>query len=442
MNEAVQVAIIVVTGWVISVCLHEFAHALVAYLGGDSSVKSKGYLYLNPFAYTDIWWSVLLPTLFILIGGIGLPGASVQIQSERLKNSYWSSLVSAAGPLTTFAFVLLLIGLIRTGTLPETWLFSFCWLLNIEIVVLILNLLPVPGLDGFGIIEPLLSESLRMRLRPFYKYGMLIIILLIFVIPGPNHLIWAAAMQLMNLAGIPALFVERGEYLYARGSFPVAALVLAVGSLVLFCKKHFDWYLKGEKLLRLEKYDECANLMRRVIARSDDARAYKLNALACAGLAEKSDQAESSGCKTEALASIEKCLKLEPEACENWMAKGLVCESIGDLDLALEAYEKALQLNKNFDYAFARYCSVLWKKNEIDSMLSACDQRLSILPSDGEPLFQKGIALTTMEQFEEALACFEKCISLGVHEDLSRKNREIVLNAIEKTSSNPTEPSA
>lgn len=253
MDESVLVAGIVVAGWVISVCFHEFAHALVAYLGGDKSVKSKGYLYFNPFAYTDIRLSVILPTLVILIGGIGLPGASVQIRDDKLRNRYWSSLVSAAGPFATFLFGLWLAVLINSGTLSGTWLVSFCWLLNIEIIVLILNLIPLPGLDGFGIIEPFLSKSLKASLRPLYKYGFVIIIALLWVIPGPNELLWKTASAVMDLLDIPPLLIMRGEYLYRHGSFPVAAVVITLASISYFIKQRFNWYAKGEKLLQTEE---------------------------------------------------------------------------------------------------------------------------------------------------------------------------------------------
>lgn len=77
------VAIFVCLGWIISVCLHEFGHAIVAYWGGDTSVKDKGYLTLNPLKYTDINLSLTLPLIFLLMGGIPLPGAAVYINEEK-----------------------------------------------------------------------------------------------------------------------------------------------------------------------------------------------------------------------------------------------------------------------------------------------------------------------------------------------------------------------
>src|SRR5271163_4499223 len=85
--------------WILSVSCHEFAHAIVAYWGGDTSVKSKGYLTLNPFSYTDIGMTIVWPAVLLVMGGIGLPGAAVFIDSSKLRNRAWDSAVSAAGPL-------------------------------------------------------------------------------------------------------------------------------------------------------------------------------------------------------------------------------------------------------------------------------------------------------------------------------------------------------
>ena len=81
-----SVAAFVCIGWNISVCLHEFGHAIVAYWGGDTSVKDKGYLTLNPLKYTDINLSLTLPLISVLMGGIPLPGAAVYINHHRLRN--------------------------------------------------------------------------------------------------------------------------------------------------------------------------------------------------------------------------------------------------------------------------------------------------------------------------------------------------------------------
>src|SRR2546422_3391765 len=66
--------IIVLALWIFSVCLHEFGHAWAAYCGGDHTVREKGYLTLNPLRYTHPVYSILMPVVFMMLGGIGLSG--------------------------------------------------------------------------------------------------------------------------------------------------------------------------------------------------------------------------------------------------------------------------------------------------------------------------------------------------------------------------------
>src|SRR5689334_2297001 len=102
------VVLFICFGWMLSLCLHEFGHAIVAYWGGDTSVKDKGYLTLNPLKYTDPNLSLLMPMLFLLIGGIALPGGAVYINHNRLRNRFWQSAVSAAGPIADIILACLL----------------------------------------------------------------------------------------------------------------------------------------------------------------------------------------------------------------------------------------------------------------------------------------------------------------------------------------------
>ncbi len=66
-------------GFVISLCVHEFGHAIVAYHCGDRTVRDKGYLTLDPLRYTDLQYSIVFPLIIMALGGIGLPGGAVYI---------------------------------------------------------------------------------------------------------------------------------------------------------------------------------------------------------------------------------------------------------------------------------------------------------------------------------------------------------------------------
>ncbi|MEM9137739.1 MAG: site-2 protease family protein, partial [Cyanobacteria bacterium P01_F01_bin.42] len=90
-------ALLVFAGFILSVCLHEFGHAIVAYWGGDRSVQQKGYLTLNPLKYTHPTYSIVMPLIFLLLGGLPLPGAAVYINTRALRSRGWRSAVAVAG---------------------------------------------------------------------------------------------------------------------------------------------------------------------------------------------------------------------------------------------------------------------------------------------------------------------------------------------------------
>jgi Zn-dependent protease len=151
--------LLVLGGWGVSLCLHEFGHAIVAYRGGDREVYFKGYLTLDPRRYTDPVMSLLLPLIFLAIGGIPLPGGAVWINHYALRSKRVESMVSLAGPLSKLALGLLLIISVEVFQ-PSLGLASaLSFLALLQVFAFVLNILPVPGLDGWGVIEPYLSPE-------------------------------------------------------------------------------------------------------------------------------------------------------------------------------------------------------------------------------------------------------------------------------------------
>src|SRR6184192_2576530 len=181
---ALLTILFVVGGWITSLCIHEFGHAFVAYLGGDRSVASAGYLSLNPLKYTHPVLSIALPVVFLLIGGIGLPGGAVYLNERAIRTDWWRSFASAGGPLGNLLFAIL-IGwpfLVFQG-LPPFGDFHFwaalAFLVFLQLTALLLNLIPIPPFDGFGIIAPWLSIELRMLAN---RLGMLPLLVLFYLL--------------------------------------------------------------------------------------------------------------------------------------------------------------------------------------------------------------------------------------------------------------------
>src|SRR5258708_8489085 len=103
-----EIFLFVTVGWIFSVCLHEFGHAVVALRGGDYTVREKGYLSMNPLHYAHPVYSFLMPLVFMFLGGIGLPGGAVYIEDRLLRSDGWRTATSLAGPAMNVILVLLL----------------------------------------------------------------------------------------------------------------------------------------------------------------------------------------------------------------------------------------------------------------------------------------------------------------------------------------------
>lgn len=164
----------ILIGWVMSVTLHEFAHGLVGHWGGDYTVRERGGLTLNPFQYIDPIMSIGLPILFLIMGGIPLPGGATYIRRDLLRSRGWDTAVSAAGPAMNFILFLLLAipllpstGWIDISKHPLEWTTAqkfVATMCSLQLLSVFLNLVPVPPLDGFGMIAPYLKEDLRIKL--------------------------------------------------------------------------------------------------------------------------------------------------------------------------------------------------------------------------------------------------------------------------------------
>lgn len=204
--------IIIFFGWIFSLCLHEFSHALVAYYGGDTTVREKGYLTFNPLKYTHPMLSLGIPLLMLLMGGIGLPGGAVYIETDRIRNRYWLSAMSLAGPAANGIFAIFLAILLRI--LPEST--SYFWpgisfLFALEIWSILFNLIPIPPLDGYNAVSPFLLPGIRDQVDRIRSFAIWIIILALWYIPGFGQYVWQNVYAVSNLFGINWDLVVRGQ---------------------------------------------------------------------------------------------------------------------------------------------------------------------------------------------------------------------------------------
>ena len=177
-SPRLDVFLFVISGWVLSLCLHEFAHAVTAYLSGDAGVAARGYLTLNPLKYAHPVLSIVLPLVFLLLGGIGLPGGAVWVDHTHIRGRGRFSLISLAGPGVNVLFAILLampfaLGLDNLAHL-EFWA-ALAFLAFLQLTASVLNLVPIPGVDGGNALRPWLSHDWQRGFDAVAPYGMLLL---------------------------------------------------------------------------------------------------------------------------------------------------------------------------------------------------------------------------------------------------------------------------
>jgi Zn-dependent protease len=219
-----QVFLLVIAAWVFSVCLHEYGHAVVAYHGGDHTVEEKGYLTLNPIHYTHPVYSLLLPVLFLCMGGFGLPGGAVYINDHLLRSKAWRTWVSLAGPAMNLALVFILVLPFWFGVVHQTASDRFApalaFLIQLQICAVLFNLLPVPPLDGFRALAPWLPGDWQERIMQQANMYFWMLILVMWNVPAANNAFWNTVGHCCALLGVNPDLAELGYYQFQFWEHP------------------------------------------------------------------------------------------------------------------------------------------------------------------------------------------------------------------------------
>lgn len=189
-NEIIKIAIMAVP-IIIAITFHEAAHGYVARMFGDDTAARMGRITFNPLKHIDPFGTILLPGLLLLshagfVFGYAKP---VPVNFSRLNNPKRDMIwVAAAGPATNIALaavsaILLAIGLHASATPSEPLTELFLGSLQINLVLALLNLLPLPPLDGGRVLTGLLPHRLSVPYARIEPYGFFILIGALFLLP-------------------------------------------------------------------------------------------------------------------------------------------------------------------------------------------------------------------------------------------------------------------
>ena len=200
----------VIVGWILAVMAHEFAHAATAYLAGDHTVRAKGYLSFDPRRYGDLGTSLVIPLIALALGGIGFPGGAVYLRNDLMRSPAWRAAASLAGPAATLVVLLVLAVVLGLWSTPGMLFDAVAMLAFLQATALLLNLLPLPGLDGFNAIRPFMPASWAPMLHKLEGLSILILLAAIFLVPGFSDLLFGVAVVLAAALGVPVEAMQAG----------------------------------------------------------------------------------------------------------------------------------------------------------------------------------------------------------------------------------------
>lgn len=183
-----QIFLSILIAFVISIAIHEFAHAYVATLLGDPTPREQGRVTLNPIAHLDPIGFLFL--IFVALTGFGLGwGKPVQFNPYRMRwGKHGVALVAAAGPISNVILALVLavpqrIFAAGFANLPPNAQTFVNTLITLNLALAAFNLIPLPPLDGLKILTGILPDFWYPILAPLDRYGFLLLFLIIFFAP-------------------------------------------------------------------------------------------------------------------------------------------------------------------------------------------------------------------------------------------------------------------
>lgn len=166
------VVVFILSGWLLGLSLHEYGHAVIANSYDRRTLVDESALKLDLLTYLKANPHSAMTLIAFALGGIPLPGGAVRIVEFYLPSPLSRTLVSLSGPIMTALFAVVCIVASRIATLSghDVLAMATAGLAYFKVCALILNLMPIPGLDGYAAIEPHLPNKIRRSMDTLFNH--------------------------------------------------------------------------------------------------------------------------------------------------------------------------------------------------------------------------------------------------------------------------------
>jgi Zn-dependent protease len=197
-DVSIQTLIAGVVALLVGLTFHEFSHALTADQLGDHRPRAMGRLTLNPIAHVDP-----IGALMLVVAGFGW-AKPVMVNPAALRGGRQSmALVAFAGPIANvvvaIVFAIVFRGMALAGV--DTGFFPglVALIVQLNILLAIFNLIPIPPLDGYNVLLAYLPPRQAVTLQRYAPYGVIVLLLLIFVPGSPLRALLSMAVPITEV---------------------------------------------------------------------------------------------------------------------------------------------------------------------------------------------------------------------------------------------------
>lgn len=178
--------LVVIVTLIVSISIHEAMHGFVAHLLGDTTAEDAGRITLNPFRHIDLWFTVLIPAVLLLLHLPPIFAAKpVPFDPRNVRfGELGAALVGIAGPVSNFLLAILGACVLRIGgfdLFSSTGYIIFIFI-NINVALFVFNMLPLPPLDGSRLLYAVAPDPLRRIMEQLEAAGFVITIMILLLL--------------------------------------------------------------------------------------------------------------------------------------------------------------------------------------------------------------------------------------------------------------------
>jgi tetratricopeptide (TPR) repeat protein len=370
-----------------------------------------------------------------MLGGIGLTGGAVYIDRSQLKGPLWESAVAAAGPVSSLGIAVLLAIPFWCGIHPtaEDWLgSSLAFLVLLQVVAALLNLLPLPSLDGFGMLAPWLPTPLREQLQhSLGRYSLLILSAFLFV-PPLRQQFWDAAFTYCQRLGVSPTYCQQGYELFSPYAY-----ILSIGLGLTLCLKLRLWLAEdltandlplspvqlaliqqrtGLDLTtipaRAAQLELAAPSTEAVLTQTPEAKPLARVEARPLTWIEQGHTLLQAQQYEDALAAFDRALDADPSVAQIWYKRGLTLTRLHRYREAIRSHTKAIARDARHHKAWYQKGRSLLQLGQFEQAANFLSVAVELQPGFYPAWYERGNALQANQQYEQSLTAYSKVLEL------------------------------